>query len=75
MRDTPPPSWYDPPEPPAEVECRECGEDVIPGSECECGTVAPSEAELREEAEFEAADRMYDARAERAEMEDLDHDY
>ena len=46
--------------PPEEVEC-ECGEDVYPGEVCEhCGAAAPTEAERREDAEIERAERMMD---------------
>lgn len=46
--------------PPDEIECRNCGEEVMPGAICECGSEAPTEAELAEEYEDEAADRAYD---------------
>lgn len=53
---------YDPAlDPPPEMACRNCGEEVIPGSRCECGAVAPDERELQEEAEEAAAEDRWEA--------------
>lgn len=47
--------------PPDEMACRECGEEVIPGNTCECGEVAPTEKELEWEAQERRAEEMYEA--------------
>ena len=40
-------------------ECQECGEDVMPGSDCEhCGSYAPDEEDHREAALERKADAM-----------------
>lgn len=52
------PGWNDP----DPLTCR-CGEDVMPGDECDfCGEKAPTEADMKEAAEEDAAERQAEAR-------------
>lgn len=71
----PPDSWYDPPEPPPEVECEQCGAEVYPGNLCgSCGWPCPEEL-TRAEWEADHADDLRDAAMDRAAMEDAEDPY